>query len=313
MKERGRPVGAPFLLLLMIGSRFALQAAVGGREGVAALEAAGGEAFLEPAHALGRGAVGEALGGGVAAGFLLQVVVAYLLGGVDGFFDVAVFERAEHAVLVVTPDAGIVVGLQLDADGGAVLVVLVLAGHLAMGLVEGAEEMLHMMAHLVGDDIGAGEVAAGSDGAAHLVEEVEVEVYLLVGRAVEGACRRGGAAAGALYATMEEDELGGTVGEALLLEFGGPDILGAGEDLQGEDLELLFLCRGGILFGGLQLGGGHLLDDLAGVFAQEEHEEGYDDGSAAAEAGDLADAAFATTVFIVGALSAIVEVHKVLC
>ena len=132
--------------------------------------------------------MGEAFGCGVAAGFFLEIVVADFLSSIDSFFDIAFLERGEEAVLVVAPYASVVVGLEFDADGGLVFSGFVLAGHLGVRLVERAEEVLHVVAYFVGDNVGACEVAAGSDGGRHFVEEVKVEVDLFVGRAVEGAC-----------------------------------------------------------------------------------------------------------------------------
>ena len=80
----------------------------------------------------------------------------------------------------MTPDTGIEVGLQLDADAHLVGFGLVHAGHLGMGLVERAEQVLHMVPHFVRNDVGAGKVALDAHRLLHLVEEVEVEVKLFV-------------------------------------------------------------------------------------------------------------------------------------
>lgn len=71
---------------------FSLQLGVLGREGVAVFDIAGVQSFLEPFGALGGGAVVEALGDGVAACLLLQVVVADFGGYVQSLLDVAVFQ-----------------------------------------------------------------------------------------------------------------------------------------------------------------------------------------------------------------------------
>src|SRR5215216_6024144 len=80
-------------------------------EGVAGLELAGLHAGLEPAHALGGGAMGEALRDHVAAGALLEGVVADGAGVAQGFLDVALLQELAGAVGVVGPDAGQAVGL----------------------------------------------------------------------------------------------------------------------------------------------------------------------------------------------------------
>ena len=85
------------------------------------------------------------------------------------------------------PRAGEAVGLQLEGDG--------VAGWRWPGScccsrltsAADAEDVLHVVAVLVGDDVLGGEVADGAELLLQLGEEVEVEVHELVGRAVEGA------------------------------------------------------------------------------------------------------------------------------
>ena len=64
--------------------------------------------------------------------------------------------------------------------------------------VERAFEVLDVMADLMGDDIGLGEVAGRAEALRQLVEEGRVDVDLLVGRAVERPHRRLAHAAGGL-------------------------------------------------------------------------------------------------------------------
>ena len=85
----------------------------------------------------------------------------------------------------VSPDAGEAVGLQFDTDRH--LVGLGLA-HLLPHLVElrqHADEVLHVMADLVRDHVGLGEIARRAELAGQLVEEVGVEIDLAVVRTVE--------------------------------------------------------------------------------------------------------------------------------
>ena len=82
---------------------------------------------------------------------------------------------------VVGPHAGVAVGLELDPHG--LLVRLAAAAG-------DAEQVLHVVADLVGDHVGLGEVAGGAEAVAQLVEEAEVDVGQPVGRAVEGPDRR---------------------------------------------------------------------------------------------------------------------------
>ena len=70
--------------------------------------------------------------------------------------------------------------------------------------LEQAEQVLHVVAVLVGDDVHLGERAAlGAELRLELVEEAEVEVDRLVERAVERADRAGGAAAAVFTASVK--------------------------------------------------------------------------------------------------------------
>ena len=72
------------------------------------------------------------------------------------------------ALGVVRPHAGEAVGLQLEAHGervGGRLVGPLLRG---VHLVGEAEQVLHVVADLVGDHVGLGEVAAGAEPVAQL-------------------------------------------------------------------------------------------------------------------------------------------------
>ena len=62
-------------------------------------------------------------------------------------------------------------------------------------LVADAEDVLHVVAVLVGDDVLRGEVAGGAELLLQLLQELEVEVHEPVGRAVERADLRRGLAA----------------------------------------------------------------------------------------------------------------------
>src|SRR4051794_36239328 len=101
-------------------------------ERVADLGLGGLVAGAEPVLALLRGAVRERVRVDRAAGPALETVVADGLGGAERFVEVAVLQiaGAEHRA---GPDAGVAVGLQLEADGqrvGLPRVVLLQAAHL---------------------------------------------------------------------------------------------------------------------------------------------------------------------------------------
>ena len=127
-------------------------------------------------------------------------------GGVERVLDVAGLE--DVALLRrVPPDAGEAVGLELHADGERVLEVGALLLRLAHLLVD-AEDVLHVVADLVREHVGLREVAAlGAEARAQVLVEAEVDVRLLVERAVERPHRRLRHAAARLHGLAEEDEL----------------------------------------------------------------------------------------------------------
>ena len=87
---------------------------------------------------------------------------------------------------MVRPDAGEAIGHQLDAHGELVAPRASPTSLLALlHARQDAELVLHVVADLVRDHIGIGEVAAGPEAALHLLEEREVDVDGLVERAVE--------------------------------------------------------------------------------------------------------------------------------
>ena len=185
--------------------------------------------------------MGERLGLHVSACLLLQVVVANLLCTVDGLLDIACLERAVGGILIVAPYAGIVIGQQLQTYADLVGLHLVHLAHLLVCLVECAQEVLHVVTHLVGDDVGIGEVTVGSQLRLHLGEEREVDVQLLVARAIERAHRCAGLSAGTVDAAREEHQRGGIIRLAHLLEDLGPDVLGGCQYLAREGGQFLLL------------------------------------------------------------------------
>src|SRR5574337_1699391 len=159
-------------------------------EGVAARHHSGRQALAEPADALRAGAVGEGFGHHHALTLALQRVVADARGGVQALLHVARLEPVARLVRMVRPHTGQAVGLQLEPHrqrvglrlGGAAAHRVHLLGH--------AEQTLHVVADLVRDDVSLREVARRAELLAQRVEEAEVDVDLLVGRAVERPHRR---------------------------------------------------------------------------------------------------------------------------
>ena len=95
-----------------------------------------------------------------------------------------------------------------------------------------------MVADLVGDHIGLGKIAGRAEPLAELVVEGEVDVELVVVRAVERPDRRRRRAATRRGLPAEEDERRRLVGLAHALEDRRPGILGIAED-RGDELALL--------------------------------------------------------------------------
>src|SRR5437764_542606 len=150
----------------------------GGRSlGLTALDSSGLEAAAEPVDALGRCAVREGFRVNCARGSALEPIVADRGGGSNALFDIP---RLEHAFArhEASPNAGVAIGLQLAAHGAGVRRAEVVA-----------EQRLYVMPDLVGEHVGLREVARGAEPATQLVIESEIDVHLVIARAVEGSTR----------------------------------------------------------------------------------------------------------------------------
>ena len=105
-------------------------------------------------------------------------------GRVDARVDVGLCQLLDQAGLdgVVGPDAGEAVGLQLGADGAS------LRPAALTRTVQRPEQVLDVVPVLVRQHVGLGErPTLGAEARLQLVEEAEVDVDVLVGRAVERA------------------------------------------------------------------------------------------------------------------------------
>ena len=121
-----------------------------------------------------------------ALGLHLDPVVADSCRGVERLGDLLVLDErlvvggaALHRV--VDPGAGITVGLQLEGDPHQPL-------RLPARLLDGgvlAGEVLHVVAELMGHDVGGGQVAGSTEVGLQLVHEVEIDVHEGVGGTVE--------------------------------------------------------------------------------------------------------------------------------
>ena len=182
----------------------------------------------------------EGLRHGAAVCLLLQVVVTDLGSGIQSLFDVAILKRPEHLVVMVSPHACVEVGLQLQTHTRLVVScgVFAVLRHLVVGGVKGAQEVLDMMSHFVSDDVSVGEVAVSPNLTFHALEELQVEIYGLVGRAIEWSAIGSGTAATRVHCTGKDDHLRGTVGHPHLPELLRPHVFGTGKNLFAELHEL---------------------------------------------------------------------------
>ena len=153
----------------------------------------------------------EGLRADVAGGVALQGVVADRGGGGQGLLDIA---RLEQLALLgrVGPHAGVAVGLELEPDRGALGS---LRAARALDPVRGAEQVLEVVADLVGDDVGLREVPGGAEAVLEGPVEAEVDVHALVAGAVKGAGGGLAGAAGGVDGPGEQNQLGALVGGAL--------------------------------------------------------------------------------------------------
>ncbi len=177
-----------------------------------------------------------------------------------------------------------------------------------------------MVADLVGDDVGLRELTRCAEFLLEHLVEAQVDVDLLVVRAVEGTHRRLTPAARGRPAPGKEDELGWLVGAARRAEHVGPDLLGAAQHLRDE-------ARTGVV-AGRRRRRPLLLDDGAAIAAahQSEQRERIDaedpagdhrdhdaadaePAAADAEAAAAAAAAHATNVLDVAAFFLAVHAH----
>ena len=156
-----------------------------------------------------------------------------------------------------------------------------------------------MVADLVGDDIGVGELAGRTETLGQLVEEAHVEIDLAVLGAVERPRRRRhrAAPAGVVVAVVEDERRVGVGDVRLCGQQLGPRVLGRGEDLADEALvgTLGAGCGGGGVGGdgrgGLAdlLGRGRAAADEvpeAAEPAERQHDDAEHDDPAAPEAAE---------------------------
>ncbi|MEZ4398722.1 MAG: hypothetical protein R3B06_01790 [Kofleriaceae bacterium] len=138
------------------------------------------------------------------------------------------------------PDAGVAVGLELLPHRHRVLQRLVAAHRLA-DLVVGAQQVLQVVAVLVGQHVGLGEVARGAEPVAQVAVEAHVDVGVGVGRAIERPDVGRGLAAPGVDRAGEHAEDGGLVREPVGSEHLGEGALDIVDDVVDEVVQLLLV------------------------------------------------------------------------
>lgn len=98
------------------------------------------------------------------------------------------------------------------------------------------------LAHLVGDDVGLGEIARCLETMAQLIVEAQVDVDLLIRRAVEGPHGRLGHATGGTHRVSKQYQPRLLVGKSFLLEEGCPGFFDIRQN-NGNELHLFLLLR----------------------------------------------------------------------
>jgi hypothetical protein len=191
-------------------------------------------AALEPAHALLGRAVGEAVRHRIALGLLLQRVVANGRGRLQGLFQIALLRGcpAPHRRSWPTRRPGSRPAARAAPTG----IGFPLGGPLPRGLhlAGDAQQILHMVTHLVGDHVGLGKIARRPVAGLQLLVEGQVDIHLLVGRAVERPHGRLPHTAGRARGPGEEHQ--GRLGVllAVLAEDLLPGIFGFGQHVADE-------------------------------------------------------------------------------
>ena len=138
------------------------------------------------------------------------------------------------------PHAGIEVGQKFQTHAELVSFSLWQLGHLLVHFGQCAGKVFHMMSHLVGDDVGIGKVAIGTQLFLHGSEEREVDIQFLVARAVEGPHLCRALPAGGLRGIGIEHHRRYLVLGAILLEDLRPHVFCTGQNLRRELGQFLF-------------------------------------------------------------------------
>ena len=135
------------------------------------LEAAALQTAFEPTHSLSGATVGECVRYHCAMCLALQAIVSHGAGGVQRRLDVALLDDVLGAVGMIGPDTGEAVRLQFYAYRNRVGPPLLALRALGVRPLQDAELVLHMMADLMGNHIGFGELPGRVEPILHFLEE----------------------------------------------------------------------------------------------------------------------------------------------
>src|SRR5215475_1596581 len=244
--EAGRAVVAPDdrTRPLRVSNLVSLRLRSSSLERVALAHAARVETGAEPPHALGRRAVSERLRRDMAARRALERIVADGRRRLEAGLHVA---RVEQIPLLreMSPHSGQAIGLELHEDRQGIAPRFGRARALLRQLLRDAELVLHVVADLVRDHVGARELPRRPESAGQLLEERAVEVDVGVSGAIERPHRGAGPAAGRINGPAKEHELGGPVLASTALEEPVPCVLGVAQHTANEFLRLVALAGRG--------------------------------------------------------------------
>src|SRR6266542_1900182 len=240
----------------------------------------------EPLLALLGGAMGPLLRIDPALRRALDPIVAHRGRRVEGGRDVRGGRRGEEAGVarVPGPDPGEAVGLQLGADRGPLR-----SGLGAAALAQQSEDVLDVVPVLVRHDVALGERSPGrAETGPQLLEEREIEVDLLVGRAVERPRGRRREAAAGLRRARVEHRTGGRVRFGAPRELVGPVLLDAVDEADDPAVVATVRVRAGLALIGVRAaihGVGARRLALEGIHAEQQRGD-EDDQAERASADD---------------------------
>src|SRR5208337_2061011 len=250
-----------------------------GVEGVTTTDVAGDQTLAEPFDPLGRSAVGEGVWNHVALSLLLQGVIADGRRRAKPRFDVAFFKNMLFLLGMMGPDAGVIVGLELEHHGELLGIGLANPALHLGNLFAGSEQVLNVVADLVGDHVGLGELSRRMEPFLQLFIEGQIDIDPLVRWAIErpdgGA---GQSAALGIDVVREQNETRFLVLQPSPGEEIGPDVLGHGQRRPDEVGLSLFLGAPGrrFLLGGARLGDLNPLQQHPGVGARKKAHRQHD-------------------------------------